>query len=55
MALKQKTLSQLLKDLEAEVGLFYYERLDMEIDPGLKEGLSDYLKKFNPSTIVAKK
>ena len=54
MALKQKTLSQLLKDLEDEVGLFY-GRLDVGITPGLKKGLSDYLKKFNPSTIAGEK
>ena len=54
MALKKKTLSQLLKDLEDEVGPLY-SRLDMGITPGLKKGLSDYLKKFNPSTIGGEK
>lgn len=43
-----KTIGELWNELEIEHGFFYYDRVDVEIDPGYRERLLSALEEYEP-------
>lgn len=50
-----KTLGQLISELMDQIGHFYYDRWDIEINHDVKPALLEYLQEFNPSSLIGRK
>jgi len=55
MLANNKTLGQLINDLMSRIGPFFYDRWDLKINHKIKPALLEFLKEFNPDSLMGRK